>query len=162
MTTRVFKADAQLPSYDDRSDAAANLKQLLEYLRRAVGDVQGGGGTLPVEGQPLQGGRPDVPPMVWSRQDSNSPADTALLGPVTEVPVGALLLWPGEFVPPNCIVCDGRVLVKADYPELYTVLGPSSSVNDVAFRVPDWRGKIPIGAPSSSGIAVERFFEEGS
>lgn len=73
------------------------------------------------------------------------------------VPVGTVLLWTGALAPEGYVMCDGGVLSKEDYGELYAVVGdtfncgatPNGGVYDAPagayFRVPDLRGRFVVG-----------------
>jgi len=42
------------------------------------------------------------------------------------------------------LVCDGRSLLRADYPELFEIIGTSfGSENSDSFSLPDYRGRVP-------------------
>lgn len=92
------------------------------------------------------------------------------------VPVGTVLLWSGAMAPEGYVMCDGGVLSKADYAELYAVVGdsfnrgatPNGDVYDAPagayFRVPDLRGRFVVGmypggldygSPGNSGGAAK-------
>jgi microcystin-dependent protein len=81
------------------------------------------------------------------------------------VPIGSLIAYAGAIdyrLPKNYLICDGATLLRADYPELFSVIGTtfgSATAND--FLIPNLVGFIPkcsatagvIGAnPSSSGV----------
>ncbi len=54
------------------------------------------------------------------------------------------------------LLCDGRTLLKARYPDLSTVLGIAFSINGSAFRLPDVRGRV-VGMPNpTAGINMVR------
>jgi len=74
---------------------------------------------------------------------------------------GEVRMFAGGSAPSGWLLCDGSQYVKADKAELYAVIGdiynaPGNSVNSGSyanyiasssyFRVPDMRGRIPIGA----------------
>lgn len=61
--------------------------------------------------------------------------------------------WPSDNIPYGWLLCDGRALQRADYPDLYAELGVLYNLptdpSDV-FRVPDYRGEFLRGAGTNS------------
>lgn len=75
-------------------------------------------------------------------------------------PLGIVQMWAGMTVPTGYLLCDGRVLSKEDYPELFAVLGTSFNSGISAagsayttdsgfFRLPDLRGRFIVGQHDS-------------
>jgi len=60
--------------------------------------------------------------------------------------IGQLTAYITEFPPVNVLACDGSVLARVDYPELYEVLDPAFIVDADSFRVPDLRDRTIVGA----------------
>lgn len=50
------------------------------------------------------------------------------------------------------ILCDGRSLLKANYPRLYAMIGGMFSEDATTFALPDLAGKILIGAGGAAGV----------
>lgn len=77
---------------------------------------------------------------------------TGPTGPNT--PVGTIMMWPGNSDPGSYapgagdwILCDGRSLLRADYPRLFTILNPSAvSPFPTNFNIPDLTSSYIIGA----------------
>jgi hypothetical protein len=66
------------------------------------------------------------------------------------VPVGAMLIWPAGTVPTNYLYCEGQTLNRADYPELFAVIGTNwGSTNATNFKLPDTRNCFPVNAGSN-------------
>ena len=69
------------------------------------------------------------------------------------LPVGSVTAFSGEALPANYLWCDGSTFEPAVYPELREVLGvryirpgdPGS-----VYRVPDLRGRVPVGVGNDS------------
>lgn len=73
------------------------------------------------------------------------------------VPVGTILMWPNvDNIPANYLLCDGRQLSSADYPELFSVLRSSTRIsqpfrasitasNIWTFSVPNLKGRFVVG-----------------
>ena len=67
----------------------------------------------------------------------------------TGYPVGGLLFWPSVALayPENFILCDGSLLLRTEYPDLFSVIGVQwGSTGSTNFRLPDMRGRFPMGA----------------
>lgn len=61
------------------------------------------------------------------------------------------------------LACDGSTYQRVDYPDLYDVLHPSLIVDADSFRVPDLRGRVPVGAGAGVGLtsrAIDETFGE--
>jgi len=55
--------------------------------------------------------------------------------------------------PSGWLVCDGTAYNQADYPALYSAIGAAFGDNGAGtFRVPDLRGRSPIGAGQGAGL----------
>lgn len=73
---------------------------------------------------------------------------------VSPNPVGSLQAYAGASAPTGWLLCDGSEQAITTYPELYSVLGTtygaltngSGGAGSTHFRVPDLRGRMPIGA----------------
>ena len=64
--------------------------------------------------------------------------------------VGEILKFGGNFAPDGYLECDGRLLSKADYPNLYSVIGTSFGGDGATtFALPDLRGRNAVGTSST-------------
>ena len=74
-------------------------------------------------------------------------------------PSGTVLTFAGQNAPVGYLPCDGRLLSRSEFPELFevigTVYGNSSSTN---FKLPDMRGVFPRGWDNGRGIDSNRVF----
>jgi len=79
--------------------------------------------------------------------------------PIYSAPVGSIIMYAASANPetigevePNYILCNGHEYLVAEFPELYSKIGIlwGGSLG-VSFKVPDLRGRIPLGA----GIGVD-------
>ena len=60
---------------------------------------------------------------------------------ITTLPIGYIVQFLGE-LPPGCLPCDGREVSRAEYPELFAVIGAvygSVSERVATFNLPDFR-----------------------
>lgn len=66
---------------------------------------------------------------------------------LSAVPVGSIMIWSGATAPENWHLCDGALLTRATYPELYAVIGWTygglHGPDD--FRLPDMQGRYVAG-----------------
>lgn len=58
---------------------------------------------------------------------------------------GEIRAFAGNFPPRGWHFCDGCLLSINDYPALYSLIGVTYGGNSVSFRLPDLRGRMPIG-----------------
>ena len=71
------------------------------------------------------------------------------------VPIGSIFWIASETIPDNYLVCDGSSVAKADYQELYTVIGDTFGAGtDTTFQLPDLRAKFIRGAGTSNGYSA--------
>lgn len=61
-------------------------------------------------------------------------------------PIGSISLWNTNTPPVGYLICDGTTYSKSQYPDLYDALGSDYQISAEQFKVPDFRGLIPIGA----------------
>ncbi len=55
--------------------------------------------------------------------------------------------------PPNgCLICDGTIYDKSDYPTLYDLLDPVYQISGTQFATPDLRGQFLLGESGSHAI----------
>jgi microcystin-dependent protein len=69
---------------------------------------------------------------------------------------GSGLLWYSETPPEGYLLCDGTSHLRADYPDLFDVIGTTFGAADgTHFNVPDLRQRFPLGkAASGTGAAL--------
>lgn len=75
---------------------------------------------------------------------------TTFFTEIPTVPVGALFPFAGTLVPPGYLLCDGSEKLRAKYPDLFAIIqftyGAPGTLNGLGtFRVPDLRGRFPLG-----------------
>lgn len=69
---------------------------------------------------------------------------------VATVPVGTMFAFAGASVPTGYLLCDGSEKQRVKYPELFDIIGftygdPSTLLGLGTFRIPDLRGRFPLG-----------------
>jgi len=75
---------------------------------------------------------------------------TTFFTQIPTVPVGALFPFAGTVIPQGYLLCDGSEKLRAKYPDLFALLqftyGAPGTLNGLGtFRVPDLRGRFPLG-----------------
>jgi microcystin-dependent protein len=66
--------------------------------------------------------------------------------------IGQIIPYITANPPDNCLVCDGAVYDRVDYPDLYAVLDSAFIVDADTFAVPDLRDKTIIGASATHAL----------
>jgi len=81
--------------------------------------------------------------------------------PVT--PVGTLVPYAGQTAPTGWLLCDGSVVLKSDYNELWQTIGHNfrdpvllQDGGALSFALPDMRGRFPLGVDVMGGQAANR------
>jgi microcystin-dependent protein len=80
-------------------------------------------------------------------------------GALQELPMGALLptgiILPfgGSTAPAGFLLCNGALLLRTDYPALFTAIGVAfnPAVDGSHFNLPDLRGRVPCGVDGGTG-----------
>lgn len=69
--------------------------------------------------------------------------------------IGEIICYAGSTSPDaKWLVCDGSSLLRADYPDLFAVIGTTyGSTDGTHFNVPDLRGRVGIGSGSGTGLS---------
>lgn len=75
--------------------------------------------------------------------------------------VGVVKMWAGNVAPENYVFCNGQSLAVADHAALYAVIGNTYGGNSTFFNVPDFRGRIAIGAGQGTGLTARSLGEKG-
>jgi len=68
--------------------------------------------------------------------------------------IGEIIPYAGATSPDiRWLICDGTSLLRADYPDLFAVIGSTyGSIDGSHFNLPDLAGRSPMGAGSGSGL----------
>lgn len=71
---------------------------------------------------------------------------------------GMIMMYGNAVTPPGgWVFCDGSLLLKTDYPQLFGVIGSSFNIGGEAptdFRLPDFRSRSPIGTGQGTGLSL--------
>lgn len=71
------------------------------------------------------------------------------------IPVGMIFSYGSSVIPTGYLECNGDILSRTTYATLYAAIGTAFNTGGESgsqFRVPDMRGRIPIGAGAGSGL----------
>lgn len=83
---------------------------------------------------------------------------TSFISPLSGMfPVGFEMVWPGTFasIPPSFRHEAGQILLRADYPDLFGVLGTewnTGGETGAQFRLPDSKDRVVVGAGGTYGV----------
>jgi microcystin-dependent protein len=73
--------------------------------------------------------------------------------PKVNLPAGVILPYAGGEIPSNCMLCDGRALVRADWDLLFQAIGTTwGAPSGSQFNIPDLRDRTLYGAGSVVGF----------
>lgn len=75
---------------------------------------------------------------------------------IISAPVGSVIAYPVDDVPDHCLECNGAVISRTTYSELFAVLGTVYGEGDgsTTFAVPDFRDKFLRGSGGVNGAAI--------
>lgn len=70
--------------------------------------------------------------------------------------IGEIICFAGSTSPDaRWLLCDGASVLRADYPDLFAVIGTTyGSADGSHFNLPDLRSRIPLGAGTGSGLST--------
>lgn len=78
-----------------------------------------------------------------------------LMTPIDINPIGTIQAYGGDTVPDMWLLCDGSSVLRADYPDLFAVIGISfGSVDGTHFSLPDFVDRSPVGAGGATITVV--------
>jgi len=89
-------------------------------------------------------------------------------------PIGTIHMWSGSTAPTTAhsgvwLVCDGSAVSQTTYSDLYTILSPLQAVLDPSsnagsgnFRLPDLRGRAPLGYVNNTTVNGRSSFDNTS
>jgi microcystin-dependent protein len=78
--------------------------------------------------------------------------------PAAASQAGFMSLYAGSTLPSNYLWCDGKPYSRTTYAGLFTAIGIAYGAGDgtTTFNVPDYRGRVPMGADNMGGTAASR------
>jgi len=77
--------------------------------------------------------------------------------------IGEIIQWAGTTSPdPKWLICDGSSFLRADYPDLFAVIGVTYGAADGShFNIPDLRGRVPLGVGTGTGLSTYNAGDNG-
>ena len=76
--------------------------------------------------------------------------------------IGEVRMFAGNFAPRNWAFCEGQTLSIADNQALFAIIGTIYGGDGrTTFRLPDLRGRIPLGPGTGPGLSTRRQGEAG-
>jgi len=102
------------------------------------------GGTRPTEDEGIFVNGLDIE--LWDAENSQYRV-------VSSIPVGGLIMWASAsaVIPAHYLLCDGRTVSRETYAKLFSAIGTTHNrggEDSASFRLPDFRGRAPMGAGS--------------
>jgi len=73
-------------------------------------------------------------------------------------PTGTVLPYAGAAAPAGWLLCDGREVSRTQYARLFEVIGTTFGAGNgsTTFNLPDFRGRLPMGAESGAGVGTRQ------
>lgn len=88
--------------------------------------------------------------------------DDLLVASTVNMPVATVLPFAGESAPDGWLMCDGTAYSTTTYAALFAVISSNFGAGGAGtFRVPDMRGRIPVGAGSGAGLTARSVAASG-
>lgn len=80
-----------------------------------------------------------------------------------KLPSGTIMQYISNNAPSGWILCDGSEVSKSEYPELYNIIKDTygSPSNESMFKIPDFRGRVAVGAGQGHGLSDRHLGEIG-
>lgn len=77
--------------------------------------------------------------------------------------IGEIICYAGGSSPDaHWLLCDGASLLRADYPDLFAVIGINFGATDAThFSIPDLRGRVGLGTGTGSGLSAYSLGDSG-
>ena len=72
------------------------------------------------------------------------------------VPTGTVVSFAGHNAPTGWLLCDGTQYSSSSYPTLYAIIGTTYGGGNGSFKVPDLRGRMPVGKNYGTFSALGR------
>lgn len=105
---------------------------------------------------PVSASGGDVP------DDQDSTDEVNSVGVGLEPYLGSVEMFAGNFAPVGYMVCDGAMLQVSQNQALFSLLGTTYGGNgQTAFKIPDLRGRTPVGMGAGEGLTHRALGESG-
>jgi microcystin-dependent protein len=70
-----------------------------------------------------------------------------------DIMIGMVVPHAGNTIPDNCLLCDGSVHARVDFPDLYAALAAAYIIDADTFKVPDLVSSFVMGSASNDGTS---------
>lgn len=79
------------------------------------------------------------------------------------LPAGAIVEFGAAAVPPGWLACDGAAVSRTVYARLFAAVGTTWGAGNgsTTFNVPDFRGRVPVGVGTGSGLTARTLAASG-
>lgn len=75
--------------------------------------------------------------------------------------IGEIRMFGGDYAPEGWAICDGRSLSINSYDALYSLIGITYGGDANTFKLPDLRGRVPLGQGTGAGITAKTLGQTG-
>jgi microcystin-dependent protein len=77
-------------------------------------------------------------------------------GTANLIPTGMIQMYTGTAAPTGWVICNGTAISRSTFASLFTVCSTTFGSGDgsTTFNVPDFRGRLPIGVGTGSGLTA--------
>lgn len=119
-----------------------------------VGNVRGPAGPQGESGliRTINGKQPINGDATITAEDLGAVGPTSLNAAIKAIlPAGTILPTGRTGSPTGFLICDGRAVIRADYPDLFAAISTRYGVGNgtTTFNIPDFRGRVPVGLYSA-------------
>jgi microcystin-dependent protein len=80
---------------------------------------------------------------------------------VDSTPIGTVQMYGGAAAPTGWLLCTGSAVSRTTYANLFSVIGTTYGIGDniSTFNLPDFRGRMPLGAGTGTGLTARTLGE---
>jgi microcystin-dependent protein len=80
-----------------------------------------------------------------------------------DMPSGSIMQYISNIAPEGWLICDGTELLISEYSNLYNIIGNTygETSDSKYFKLPDFRGRVSVGAGSGKGLSTRNLGELG-
>ena len=146
----------RLEPYAPTIGLEANVKRLYDYLR-----------IMQVWCGCCECGGPIPPPRPHRPEQGNARSQQHRMVPAENTArdswdLGRVALYGGPDTPLGWLECDGRAVNRKTYARLFGIIGTFYGAGDgsTTFNLPDFRGRVPVGAGTGDGLSHRALGEE--
>lgn len=82
---------------------------------------------------------------------------------LTPYMAGMIIMSAGLVYPNGWLPCDGRLLNRVEYAELFSAIGTQFGAGDgsTTFAIPDLRGRVPVGTGAGDNLTTRNMADQG-